>query len=310
MLCIITIKFNDQKMAALSPRLLTSPFMATPLIQLEDNLWAKMEMANVTGSVKDRPAASMFYDAFDKGLIAPGGKLLEASSGNTGIALASIAARHDMTLTVVIPENVTAERIELLRLFGVDIIFSPAEGGSNGAVAMADQIAQEDDSFVQLDQYRNPANPLAHELGTGPEIIEQLGGAPDVFVAGLGTGGTLMGCSRAFKNIGAETKVVAVEPFPGEGLDGLRSLDEGFVPPLLDLSLIDKKFIIRQEDALEGVHWLLHKGVFAGFSSGAIAQIARRQEAEKIVMIVCDDGWRYRESGLYSDSPKSNISFW
>lgn len=286
------------------------PDMETPLIQLEENLWAKMELANVTGSVKDRPAAGMFYDALDKGLLKPGGKLLEASSGNTGIALASIAARHDMTLTVVIPENVTSERIELLRLFGVEVILSPAEGGSNGAVAMADEIAASDESFVQLDQYRNPANPLSHELGTGPEIIAQLGGAPDVFVAGLGTGGTLMGCSRAFKNAGASTKIVAVEPYPGEGLDGLRSLDEGFVPPLLDLSLIDKKFIISQEDALEGVNWLLHKGVFAGFSSGAIAQIARRQEGEKIVMIVCDDGWRYRESGLYSDSPRTDINFW
>lgn len=284
--------------------------MTTPLIQLEENLWAKMELANVTGSVKDRPAAGMFYDALDKGLLKPGGKLLEASSGNTGIALASIAARHDMTLTVVIPENVTSERIELLRLFGVEVILSPAEGGSNGAVAMADEIAASDESFVQLDQYRNPANPLSHETGTGPEIIAQLGGAPDVFVAGLGTGGTLMGCSRAFKNAQASTKIVAVEPYPGEGLDGLRSLDEGFVPPLLDLSLIDKKFIISQEDALQGVNWLLHKGVFAGFSSGAIAQIARRQEGEKIVMIVCDDGWRYRESGLYSDSPRTDINFW
>ena len=289
--------------------------MSTPLIKLRSpegsHLFAKLESANPTGSIKDRPALSMMTDALEKGLIKPQSKIIEATSGNTGIALAALSLREEISLTVVVPDNVTHERVDLLRLLGAEIVFSPGEGGSNGAVALADQMAEDDPSFFQLDQYRNPANPLAHEKGTGPEIILGLGGHfPDAFVAGLGTGGTLMGCSRAFAG---ETEIIAVEPYPGESLGGLRSLEGGFIPPLLDLSLLDGKKLVSNEQAIGGVHWLLSQGIWAGLSSGAIASTAYRRAKEKggvVVFIVCDDGWRYRESGLYSGDLDPNISYW
>ena len=286
--------------------------MPTPLVKIrceEGQLWAKLELAGPTGSVKDRAAKSMFEKAQKDGLIKAGSTLIEATSGNTGIALAAICARHGLKLKVVVPENVTSERVELLGLLGAEIIHSPAEQGSNGAVKMADQLADEDRSLVHLDQYRNPANPEAHQEGTAAEIISQLGQAPECFVAGLGTGGTLMGCARGFEG---QTRMVAVEPYPGEGLDGLRSLEEGFVPPLIDTSLLDVKKLVSAEDALEGNRWLLKQGIFAGLSSGAIAQAARKEAAagQQVVFIVCDDGWRYRRSGLFEGSPDSSCSYW
>lgn len=286
--------------------------MSTPLVKLpsqKGQLWAKLEMANPTGSVKDRIAASMIEAARAEGRLGPGSTLIEATSGNTGIALASICAREGMHLQVVVPENVTSERVELLNLLGAKIISSPADQGSNGAVLLADQLSEADPSLVHLDQYRNPANPLAHQQGTSQEIIAQLGAAPECFVAGLGTGGTLMGCARGFEG---QTRIVAVEPHPGEGLDGLRSLQEGFVPPLIDLSLLQSKKIVSIEDALAGVRWLLSKGIFAGLSSGAIAHMARQEasQGQQVVFVVCDDGWRYRESGLFSGSLDSSRAYW
>lgn len=286
--------------------------MSTPLVRLpseKGELWAKLEMANPTGSVKDRAAGAMIEAARQEGRLGKGSTLIEATSGNTGISLASICQREEMNLKVVVPENVTSERVELLSLLGAEIIHSPGEEGSNGAVRVADNLTEENPDWVHLDQYRNPANPRAHEEGTSQEIIAQLGGAPECFVAGLGTGGTLMGCARGFQG---ETRMVAIEPYPGEGLDGLRSLQEGFVPPLIDTALLDSKKLVTNEDALAGVHWLLRKGIFAGLSSGAIAHVAR-QEAEKdqqVVFIVCDDGWRYRESGLFSGEIRSDTNYW
>ena len=286
--------------------------MATPLVKLpskKGELWAKLEMANPTGSVKDRAAASMIEAAKAEGKLGKGSTLIEATSGNTGIALASICRREEMNLKVVVPENVTSERVEMLGLLGAEIIASPAEEGSNGAVRVADQLTEENPEWVHLDQYRNPENPRAHEEGTSQEIIEQLGQTPEVFVAGLGTGGTLMGCARGFQG---ESRMVAIEPYPGEGLDGLRSLEEGFVPPLIDTTLLNSKKLVTNQDALKGVHWLLSKGIFAGLSSGAIAHVAQ-QEAHKdqqVVFIVCDDGWRYQESGLFTGQIRSDTNYW
>lgn len=286
--------------------------MGTPLIKLpseKGELWAKLEMANPTGSVKDRAAASMIEAAKAEGRLQEGSTLIEATSGNTGISLASICRREGMNLQVVVPENVTSERTQMLSLLGAEIIPSPAEEGSNGAVRIADQMAQEDQELIHLDQYRNPANPRAHETGTSQEIIAELGRAPEVFVAGLGTGGTLMGCARGFEG---KSRMVAIEPYPGEGLDGLRSLEEGFVPPLIDTSLLDSKKLVSSEDALKGVEWLLSKGIFAGLSSGAIAHIAR-QEADKeqqVCFVVCDDGWRYWDSGLFSGKVREDTNYW
>ena len=287
--------------------------MATPLVKLRcqtGELWAKLEMAAPTGSVKDRAAAVMIEQARQQGLLHEGATLIEATSGNTGIALAAICAREGMHLKVVVPENVTSERTELLALLGAEIILSPAAQGSNGAVKLADQLAAADPSLIHLDQYRNEANPLAHQHGTAVEIMQQLGAAPECFVAGLGTGGTLMGCARGF---GDSTRMVAVEPYPGEGLDGLRSLEEGFVPPLIDLSLLSTKRLVSAEDALEGNQWLIKQGIFAGLSSGAIAHVARleAEKGQQVVFVVCDDGWRYRQSGLFSSAAAgSTVSFW
>lgn len=286
--------------------------MATPLIRLpseKGQLWAKLEMANPTGSVKDRAASSMVEAAKQEGRLGKGSTLIEATSGNTGISLASLCRREEMNLKVIVPQNVTSERTQMLSLLGAEIIPSPAEEGSNGAVRIADAMAEADPELVHLDQYRNPANPRAHETGTSQEIIGDLGRAPEVFVAGLGTGGTLMGCARGFEG---ESRMVAIEPYPGEGLDGLRSLQEGFVPPLIDTSLLDSKKLVSSEDALQGVEWLLSKGVFAGLSSGAIAHVAR-QEAEKdqqVCFVVCDDGWRYWDSGLFSGQVREDTAYW
>lgn len=286
--------------------------MSTPLVKLPSDkgeLWAKLEMANPTGSVKDRAAASMIEAAKQDGRLGKGSTLIEATSGNTGISLASICKREEMDLKVVVPENVTSERVELLGLLGAEIIASPGEEGSNGAVRVADQLTEENPEWVHLDQYRNPANPRAHEEGTSQEIIEQLGGVPECFVAGLGTGGTLMGCARGFEG---KTRMVAIEPYPGEGLDGLRSLQEGFVPPLIDTTLLDSKKLVTNQDALAGVQWLLSKGIFAGLSSGAIAHVAQQEaeEDQQVVFIVCDDGWRYRESGMFSGEIRGDTNYW
>jgi [CysO sulfur-carrier protein]-thiocarboxylate-dependent cysteine synthase len=285
----------------------------TPLIELRRlspkpgvRIWAKMESFNPTGSVKDRVARSMIEDAEEKGLIRPGQTILEPTSGNTGISLAMICRRKGYPLKVVMPDNVTPERTQLLQMFGAEIVYSPGDQGSNGAVAMALGMAEQDASYYMPYQYGNQANPLAHYNGTAPEILDELDGDITAFVAGLGTGGTLMGNGRRFKEeLGDRVKIVAAEPMQGEPVQGLRSLDDGFIPPIIDLSLLDRKIFVTNRDAIVWTRKLLdEEGIFAGVSSGAIASIAVRIANEidegNIVFIVCDDGWKYLSSGIYT----------
>jgi [CysO sulfur-carrier protein]-thiocarboxylate-dependent cysteine synthase len=284
----------------------------TPLVELKRlspkpgvRIWAKMESFNPTGSVKDRVARALIEDAEAKGAIKPGMTILEPTSGNTGISLAMICSRKGYKLKVVMPDNVTPERTQLLKMYGADIVYSPGNQGSNGAVAMALEMA-EDPQYYMPYQYGNPANPGAHYNGTAPEILEELDGDIAAFVAGLGTGGTLMGNARRFKEeLGDQVKIVAAEPMQGEPVQGLRSLDDGFIPPIIDLSLLDRKIFVTNRDAITWTRKLLdEEGVFAGVSSGAIARVAVRIAGEldegNVVFLVCDDGWKYLSSGIYT----------
>src|SRR6476469_3680351 len=229
----------------------------TPLVELKRlspkpgvRIWAKMESFNPTGSVKDRVARSLIEDAEEKGLIAPGQTILEPTSGNTGISLAMICSRKGYKLKVVMPENVTPERTQLLRMYGAEIVYSPGDQGSNGAVAMALEMAEQDSSFYMPYQYGNETNPAAHYNGTALEILEELDEV-SAFVAGLGTGGTLMGNGRRLKEtLGDAVKIVAAEPMQGEPVQGLRSLDDGFIPPIIDISLLDRKIFVTNRDAI------------------------------------------------------------
>ncbi|WP_205697522.1 PLP-dependent cysteine synthase family protein [Conexibacter sp. SYSU D00693] len=285
----------------------------TPLVELKRlspkpgvRIWAKLESHNPTGSVKDRVARSLIEHAEEQGLIRPGQTILEPTSGNTGIALAMICRRKGYRLKVVMPDNVTPERTQLLKMYGAEIVYSPGDQGSNGAVAMALKMAEEDASYYMPYQYGNEANPLAHYHGTAPEILEELDGELDVFVAGLGTGGTLMGNGRRFREeLGDRVKIVAAEPMQGEPVQGLRSLDDGYIPPIIDLSLLDRKIFVTNRDAIVWTRKLLdEEGLFAGVSSGAIASIAVRIASEmdegNLCFIVCDDGWKYLSSGIYT----------
>ena len=283
----------------------------TPLIELKRlspkpgvRIWAKLESRNPTGSIKDRVARALIEDAEERGAIAPGQTILEPTSGNTGISLAMICSRKGYPLKVVMPENVTPERTQLLLMYGAEIVYSPGEQGSNGAVAMALEMAEADSAYYMPYQYGNPANPAAHYNGTAPEILEELDEIA-AFVAGLGTGGTLMGVGRRLKEELPDVQVVAAEPMQGEPVQGLRSLDDGFIPPIIDLSLLDRKIFVTNRDAIVWTRRLLEQeGVFAGVSSGAIASIAVRIAGEldegNVVFIVCDDGWKYLSSGLYT----------
>jgi [CysO sulfur-carrier protein]-thiocarboxylate-dependent cysteine synthase len=285
----------------------------TPLVELKRlspkpgvRIWAKLESRNPTGSVKDRVARAMIEDAEDKGLIGPKQTILEPTSGNTGISLAMICARKGYELKVVMPSNVTPERTQLLKMYGAEIVYSPGDQGSNGAVAMALDMAASDASYYMPYQYGNEANPRAHYEGTAPEILDELDGNIDAFVAGLGTGGTLMGNGRRFhEELGDRVKIVAAEPMQGEPVQGLRSLDDGFIPPIIDLSLLDRKIFVTNRDAVIWTRKLLdEEGLFAGVSSGAIARVAVRIAGEmdegNVVFIVCDDGWKYLSSGVYT----------
>jgi cysteine synthase B len=283
----------------------------TPLVELKRlspkpgvRIWAKLESANPTGSVKDRVARSMIEDAEEKGLISPGQTILEPTSGNTGISLAMICRRKGYKLKVVMPDNVTPERTQLLKMYGAEIVNSPGNLGSNGAVEVALKMA-EDPSYYMPYQYGNEANPLAHYNGTALEILEELDEI-SAFVAGLGTGGTLMGNGRRLKEeLGSAVKIVAAEPMQGEPVQGLRSLDDGFIPPIIDLSVLDRKIFVTNRDAIVWTRKLLdEEGIFAGVSSGAIARVAVRIAGEldegNVVFLVADDGWKYLSSGVYT----------
>jgi cysteine synthase B len=284
----------------------------TPLVELKRlspkpgvRIWAKLESRNPTGSVKDRVARSMIEDAEERGLIAPGQTILEPTSGNTGISLAMICAHKGYPLKVVMPDNVTPERTQLLRMYGAEIVYSDGTKGSNGAVELALELAAADPSYYMPYQYGNEANPLAHYNGTAVEILDELDEVA-AFVAGLGTGGTLMGNGRRLKEaLGDSVKIVAAEPMQGEPVQGLRSLDDGFIPPIIDLSVLDRKIFVTNSDAIVWTRKLLEEeGIFAGVSSGAIARVAVRIAGEldegNVVFIVADDGWKYLSSGLYT----------
>ena len=284
----------------------------TPLVELPTlspkpgvRIWAKLESRNPTGSVKDRVARALIEDAEEKGAISRGQTILEPTSGNTGISLAMICARRGYRLKVVMPENVTPERTQLLRMYGAEIVYSSGSEGSNGAVARALEMAAEDSSVYMPYQYGNPANPLAHYNGTAVEILEELDEI-SAFVAGLGTGGTLMGNGRRLKEtFGDAVKIVAAEPMQGEPVQGLRSLEDGFIPPIIDLSLLDRKIFVTNTDAIVWTRKLLdQEGLFAGVSTGAIASIAVRIAGEleegNVVFVVADDGWKYLSSGIYT----------
>jgi [CysO sulfur-carrier protein]-thiocarboxylate-dependent cysteine synthase len=271
-------------------------------------LWAKLEDRNPTGSVKDRAAFFMVSAAEKDGLLKPGTTLLEPTSGNTGISLAMVAKLRGYRLVCVMPENTSAERRQLLEMYGAEIIFSPAAGGSNEAVRVAKQIAAENPGWVMLYQYGNEANALAHYETTGPEILEDL---PTVthFVAGLGTTGTLMGTGRFLRENVPGVQIIAAEPRYGELVYGLRNVDEGFVPELYDESVLTSRFSVSSADALRRTRQLLDaEGLFAGISSGcalhaALAmadQAAAAGERADIAVVIADGGWRYLSTGAYT----------
>jgi cysteine synthase len=299
----------------------------TPLVELKRlnpkpgvRIYAKLESHNPTGSVKDRVARSMMDRAEEDGLIGPGQTILEPTSGNTGISLAMICARKGYPLKVVMPDNVTHERIQLLRMYGAEIVYSPGAQGSNGAVARALEMAEQEPSYYMPYQYGNQANPDAHYHGTAVEILEELEEVA-AFVAGLGTGGTLMGNARRLKEESADTLIVAAEPLQGENVQGLRSLEDGYIPPILDLSLLDRKIFVSNRDAVVWTKRLLEEeGLFTGVSTGAIAAIAVRVAEEldegNVVFVAPDDGWKYLSSGVYTkpleelEQTIESASFW
>ena len=260
------------------------------------NLWAKLEGQNPTGSLKDRIALKMVEAAEASGELTHEKTILEPTSGNTGIALAMVARRKGYRLTVVIPDNASEERIRLLELFGAEIVPSPGDQGTNGSIEVARALSKDDRYFMPF-QYGNPANPLAHEEGTGEEIVRDLPEVTD-FVAGLGTGGTLTGVGRRLHRHDPSIRIVAAEPELGELVYGLRSLDEGFIPPILDESVIDRKFLVNSSDALRATRRLTEEeGIFAGISSGAVLHAALRVADElergEIVCLLPDGGWKY-----------------
>jgi len=283
----------------------------TPMVELRRmaphpgvRLFAKVEGANPTGSVKDRIARSMLADAVASGALQPGQTILEPSSGNTGISLAMIGSRMGHPVRIVMPDNTTPERERLLRVFGASILFSPGAEGSNGAIRMAQRLADADSSVYMPFQYANEANPRAHQEETGPEILAAVPEV-DVFVAGLGTGGTLTGVGRALKAARPGVRIVAAEPLPGEQVQGLRSLEEGFVPPVLDQSVLDDRYLVSNREAVVGVRRLMaEEGIFAGLSSGAALAVALRVAAEmdqgSIVTLLADDGSKYLSAGLWN----------
>jgi [CysO sulfur-carrier protein]-thiocarboxylate-dependent cysteine synthase len=277
-------------------------------------LYAKLEGQNPTGSTKDRIAVAMIEAAEAAGELEPGRELLEPTSGNTGISLALVAKLKGYPLTCVLPENATEERRRLLRLYGATIVDSPGEQGSNGAVRLALELAEREPRYFMPFQYANEANPRAHYAGTGAEIAEALDRV-DVFVAGLGTGGTLMGAGERLRESFPDVVVAAAEPLPGDPVMGLRSLDEGYVPPILDVGKLDRKLLVSNEHAVAGVRALLDgEGIFAGVSGGAVLHVARRLAGELeegvVVCVLADGGWKYLSASFWQDGEIDESKLW
>src|SRR5215210_5726511 len=300
----------------------------TPLVEIprmspnpDVRILAKLEMLNPTGSVKDRVAKYLVEDLERRGLLSGDSIILEPTSGNTGIALAMIGRRKGYRVALVMPDNVTNERRQMAALFGAEVIDSPGELGSNGAIALAKHLVARDPRFVMPYQYGNDANPRAHEETTGPEILADCPEV-DVFVAGLGTSGTLMGVGRFLRREKPGVRIVAAEPLPGENVQGLRSLDEGFIPEILDSSLIDAKYLVSNGDAIVALRDLVDReGIFGGPSCGAVL-VAAAREAQKmtsgtIVALLPDGGWKYLSAGTFTrdfdemhDDLEGGVSWW
>ena len=281
----------------------------TPLVELTRlspegvRLYAKLEGQNPTGSIKDRVAKAMIEAAEASGELEPGRELLEPTSGNTGISLAMVARVKGYRLTCVVPENVTEERLKLLRLLGAELILSPGAEGSNGAVTLALALAEREPRYYLPFQYGNDANPRAHYEGTGAEIAAELERV-DMVVAGLGTGGTLMGVGRRLREQFEDVVVAAAEPLPGDPVLGLRSLEDGYVPPILDVDQLDRKILVSNADSVAGMRALLEReAIFAGVSSGGVIHVARRLAEELdegvVVAILADAGWKYLSAPLW-----------
>jgi cysteine synthase len=283
----------------------STPLVSLPRVSRKPGirLYAKLEGQNPTGSIKDRVAKAMIDAAEASGDLEPGRRLLEPTSGNTGISLALVAKLRGYPLTCVMPANVTEERRRLLRLYGAEIVESPPAEGSNGAVRLALELAESDPSLFMPFQYANDANPRAHYEGTGAEIAEALDHV-DVLVAGLGTGGTLMGAGSRLREAFPDLAVAAAEPLPGDDVMGLRSLADGYVPPILDVSKLDRKLLVTNEESLAGVRLLLEReGIFGGVSSGAVIHAARRIADELdegvVVAVLADGGWKYLSADFW-----------
>lgn len=298
----------------------------TPLVDVsvlspnpDVRILAKLEGQNPTGSVKDRVALFLVQDAERRGILRPGAVLMEPTSGNTGIGMAMICRLRGYTLKAVVADNVSEERVALLRMYGAEIVFSPGEEGSNGAVRLAQRLVAEN-GYVFLNQYENPANVEAHYRGTGPEIWRD---CPEItaFVAGLGTGGTLTGCGRYLKERNPEIRVLAAEPPAGELVQGLRSLDEGYTPPIFDQSVLDGKIVVRPGPSVEWARRILSEtGIFSGLSCGAAmlaaARHAERVERGTIVVLFPDGGWKYLSTGAWLEDMETveatldRVSIW
>jgi cysteine synthase len=287
----------------------------TPLVELRPEggvrLFAKLEGQNPTGSIKDRVAKSMIEAAEETGELEPGRELLEPTSGNTGISLAMIAKLKGYGLTCVMPANATEERKRILRLYGAAIIESPGDQGSNGAVRLALELAEREPKYFMPFQYANEANPRAHYAGTGAEIADALERV-DVLVAGLGTGGTLMGTGARLRETFPGVVVAAAEPLPGDPVMGLRSLEDGYVPPILDVSRLDRKVLVSNADSVAGVRALLDdEGIFAGVSSGAVVHVARKLARERedgvVVAVLADAGWKYLSADFWAAASADDV---
>jgi cysteine synthase B len=290
----------------------------TPLVELPHlrpeggaRIWSKLEMLNPSGSIKDRVALSLIESAEAQGLLSPGQTIIEPTSGNTGIALAMICAVKGYRFRAVMPESATTERVEQISMYGAEIVFSPGELGSNGGVALARELAAADPSLYMPFQYANAENPNAHYRTTGPEIIEALDGKVDAFVAGLGTGGTLMGTGRALREANPDVQIIAAEPLQGEAVMGLRSLEDGYTPEILDITQLDRKMLVTNLESVKAMRDLLtHEGIWVGVSCGAAMHVARQvasqmEPEQNVVTVFADGGARYASANLFTEQDEA-----